>query len=129
MVVFLIASLGVYNSIIYSVTYNAGNNSRSQALVVLQQEVELLRSAKFTPEVMNESLNGGTRIPKIINAADGSRFIVQTEIDDDPLTSGIQVNNNTTLKELTITVSMDTPTPGWQTAVPTTVVLQRVRAN
>ena len=40
MVVVLIALLGVFFTLTYAITYNAGNNSRAQALAVLQEEVE-----------------------------------------------------------------------------------------
>ena len=32
-------------------------------------------------------------------------------------------------KEITVTVTLENPTPGWQTALPATVVLRRARAN
>jgi prepilin-type N-terminal cleavage/methylation domain-containing protein len=130
MVVLLVALLGVFLTFTYAVNYNAGNNSRSQALSILQQEVEQLRSAKFTPGVTDTTLTGGTKNPKIITSADGSRFRVQITVDDDPATKNvIEVDNARTLKEITVTVTSESPTPGWQTAIPATVFLRRVRSN
>jgi prepilin-type N-terminal cleavage/methylation domain-containing protein len=129
MVVMLIVLLGVFTTFTYSVSYNSGNNSRSQALAVLQQEIELLRSAKFTPSIIESNLTGGVKAPKIISSADGSKFRVEITIDDDPITSGVQIDTTKTLKEITLTVTLENPTPGWQTAIPSTVILRRVRAN
>jgi prepilin-type N-terminal cleavage/methylation domain-containing protein len=142
MVIILIALLGVFVTFTYAISYNAGNNSRSQALAVLQQEVELLRSAKFTPTVTDSytpgvpddgkrDIRGGTKANRTVSSADGNKFVVETKIDNDPLTEGIQSTNEatTTIKEITVTVTLDSPTPGWQTSVPATVVLRRVRGN
>jgi type II secretory pathway pseudopilin PulG len=129
MVVLMIALLGVFGTFTYAINYNAGNNSRAQALAVLQQEVELLRSAKFTPTMVDTDLQGGAKTPKTVTAANGNMFRVQVEVDDDPLTAGIQINTTKTIKEISITVSLANPTPGWQTSVPATVILRRVRGN
>lgn len=129
MIILLVALLGVFLTFTYAVNYNAGNNSRSQALSILQQEVELMRSAKFTPGVTDETLTGGTKTPKIITSADASRFRVAITVDDDPFTTGVQTDATKTLKEISITVTSESPTPGWQTAIPTTVFLRRVRSN
>lgn len=131
LVVLLIALLGVFVSFTYAINYNAGNNSRAQALVVLQQEVERLRSAKFTGNGPPESvLLGGTKTPRVVTAADGNRFSIQTTIDNDPNAAGIQDESvATTLKEITVTVTLENPTPGWQTSVPATIILRRVKGN
>jgi type II secretory pathway pseudopilin PulG len=132
MVIFLVATLGVYTAFTYSVSYNAGNSSRSQALSVLQQKVEQLRSAKFTPGKTDPELTGGVKTPETLTAPDGSPFRVETTIDDDPFTEGVQIdstNKAVTLKEITVKVVLDRPAPGWQTAVPAVIVLRRVRGN
>ena len=142
MLIILIALLGVFATFTYAISYNAGNNSRAQAIAVLQREVELLRSAKFTPNVTDaftpgipddgrRDIRGGEKPARTTTSADGNRFLVETKIDNDPLTEGIQSTNEntTTIKEISVTVRLDTPTPGWQTSVPATVVLRRVRAN
>lgn len=129
MVILMIVLLGVFVSFTYAVSYNAGNNSRSQALAVLQQEIELMRSAKFTPALTDANLLGGSKSPRIVSSADGNRFRVQIMVDDDPFTAGIQSDTTRTLKEITLSVTLENPTPGWQTAVPATVILRRVRGN
>ena len=129
MVVLLVALLGVFTVFTFTINYNAGNNSRAQALSVLQRETELLRCAKFTPFMTDADLTGGEKPPKFVVSGDGSRFVVNTIVDDDPFTAGTQTNVTKTLKEITVTVRLESPTPGWQTAVPTTTVLRRVKAN
>lgn len=132
LLVFLIVLLGVFVTFVYAVNYNAGNNARSQGLTVLQKQVELFRSGKFTPTVTDSSdpdLTGGIKAWKSTESEDGNKFKYQVIVDDDPFTNGVQINNATTMKEISVTVTLESPTPGWQTAVPTTVVLRRVRAN
>lgn len=129
MIIFLVALLGVFITFTYAVNFNAGNNSRAQGLSVLQQEVEQLRSAKFTPTVTDSLLTGGIKTARIVTSADGNRFKVETTVDDDPADNTVLIDNTKTLKEITISVTLENPTPGWQTAVPATVILRRVRAN
>jgi type II secretory pathway pseudopilin PulG len=131
MVILLIALVGVATTFTYAINYNAGNNSRAQALAVLQQEVEQLRSAKFTPPPngMDALLAGGEKAEKPVSTSDGKKFRIKTIIDDDPFTDDIQIDDTKTIKEITVTVTLDNPTPGWQTAVPATVILRRVRGN
>lgn len=131
-VIILIALLGVVSTFAYVINYNAGNNSRSQALAVLQQQVEILRAAKFTPTVTDASLTGGTKTPFTTTTTAGLNFSVQVVVDNDPLLAGIQDDTavpNPTLKEITVTTRLVSPSPGWQTAVPASVVLRRTRAN
>lgn len=132
MVIILIALLGVVFVFTYAVNYNAGNNSRAQALAVLQQEVEQMRAAKFTPTITDASLTGGTKASKAVTSPTGSRFTVDVVIDNDPLTSGIQDDTaipSPTLKEIKVTTRLESPSPGWQTAIPATIILRRTRAN
>lgn len=129
MVILLIVLLGVFITFAYAVNYNAGNSSRSQALTILQQEVEVMRSAKFTPQVTDTTLTGGTKAVKTVTSGNGNQFKVSVTVDDDPSTTGVQTDTTKTVKEITVTVNFAAPTPGWQTAVPATVVLRRARAN
>lgn len=140
MVVFLIAVLGVFSTFTFAVNYNTGNNARSQAIAVMQQQIELLRSAKFTKSAgADAKLTGGTKTPLTVTSADGNKFRVQTIIDDDPFCPGIQpetafcANSVTpstpTIKEIRVKVTLENPPPGWQTAIPAESVLRRVRAN
>ncbi len=119
MVILLIVVSGVFATFAYAVNYNAGNNSRSRSLAVLQQEVELMRSAKFTPTVTDSSMTGGTNTSKVVTSADGYSFKVQTQV----------VDKTATLKQITVTVTLNNPTPGWQTAIPSTVILLRSQSN
>ena len=144
MIIFLVALLGVFVTFTYAVNYNNGNSSRAQALAILQREVELFRAAKFTPNTTDNTtstnpddgrrdLRGGVKTTRTVTASNGSRFLVAVVVDDDPFTANTptnpQVDATKTLKEISITVTLDNPTPGWQTSIPTTVVLRRVRAN
>jgi prepilin-type N-terminal cleavage/methylation domain-containing protein len=81
LVIILVALLGVVFSFTYVVNYNAGNNARSRTLAALQQKVEQMRAAKFTPTFRDASLNGGTTtttIPPI----DGSVFNLQVVVEN-----------------------------------------------
>lgn len=131
MVIFLIALLGVFITFTYAVNYNAGNNSRAQALAVLQQEVEQLRSAKFTSGGTDASLSGGKKARRITTLAGGGRFRIDITVDDDPSPTapGVQTDSTKTIKEIKVEVALDNPTPGWQTSVPSVVFLRRVRGN
>jgi prepilin-type N-terminal cleavage/methylation domain-containing protein len=130
MVVILVALLGVVFTFTYVINYNAGNNSRSQALAVLQQEVEQLRAGKFTPTITDPALTGGTKSPKVVTSPSGEKFTVNVIVDNNPLVAGIQDETvATTLKEIRVTASLSSPSPGWQTAVPAMMVLRRTRAN
>jgi prepilin-type N-terminal cleavage/methylation domain-containing protein len=129
MVVFLIAILGVFISFTFAVNYNAGNSSRAQALALLQQRVEQMRSAKFTPTLTDTSLTGGERSPEIVIAPDSHSYKIQVTVDDDPFTAGVQTDATKLIKEVKVTVTLERPTPGWQTSTPSTVILRRVRGN
>jgi Tfp pilus assembly protein PilV len=132
LVIILIALLGVSFAFTYAINYNAGNASRSQALAVLQQEVEQLRAAKFTPTVTDTVLTGGTKPDRNVVNPDGKTFTVQVAVDNDPFTDLVQNDAavpNPTLKEIKVTAKLAAPSPGWQTAIPATIILRRVRAN
>ena len=91
----------------------------------------MLRSKKFTPSPngTDEALLGGEK-PERVETVNGSRFRVNIKVDNNPQTAAIEGESvTTTIKEITVTVTLDSPTPGWQTAVPATVILRRVRSN
>ena len=129
MVVFLIAVLGVFISFAYAVSYNSGNSSRAQALALLQQKVEEMRSKRFVPTFTDDALTGGTKAPIILNGRDNNPYRIDIVVDDDPFTDGVQVDNTKLFKEISVTVRLEAPTPGWQSSVPATVILRRVRGN
>ena len=131
LVIILVALLGVVFSFTYVVNYNAGNDARSQTLAVLQQQVEQLRAAKFTPTITGSALTGGTHTPANVTTTAGLQFHITYVVDNDPFTSGIQSTepSTSTLKEITVTATLASPSPGWQLAVPATAVLRRTRGN
>lgn len=147
MVVFLVAVLGVFLTVSYAINYNAGNNARTKTLAVLQREVERLRSAKFLPcttanvttgridpLLLGTDNAGTTRTIAASADTDNYSFIITTVVDNDP-TSAISegeatINScNTAFKEIKITGQLASPSPGWQTAIPATIIMRRVRAN
>jgi prepilin-type N-terminal cleavage/methylation domain-containing protein len=142
MVVMLVALLGVFGAFIFAVKFNAGNSWRSQALSVLQKEVELIRSAKYTPTITDNytpadqndnrrDLVGGTKAPRFITAIDGVSYKVETFVDNDPVTVGVQSANESTtnFKEITITVTPQATNGNWVIGYPVTAVFSRVRSN
>ena len=132
LVIILIALLGVAFAFTYAINYNAGNSSRTQALAIMQQEVEQIRAAKFTGAFTDATLTGGTKPLKSVTSPAGLIFTVQIVIDNDPLTAGIQDDTavpNPTLKEISVTTQLANQSPGWQTAIPAKSILRRVRAN
>ncbi len=129
MLILLISLLGVTAVFAYAVSFNAGNSNRARALVILQQEVENLRSAKFTPSTTDVLLAGGTHATKVVITPDGGSFNINLTVDDDPFTPGVQINTAKSIKEITATVTLNRPTAGWQTSVPSIIVLRRVRGN
>lgn len=130
MVVIMVALMGVFFTFTYAITYNAGNKSRAQALAILQQEVEQLRSAKFTPTITDPILEGGAQAVRIRTHPNGGVFGVTIVVDNDPTTTAIENETvPTAVKEITVSVSLERPSPGWQAAVPATVILRRVRGN
>lgn len=131
LVILLIALLGVFVTFTYSINYNAGNSSRSQALAILQQEIEQMRSKKFTHDFTDPALFGGVKNSRTVTAANGNKFKISVTIDNNPQTTAVEADEtvNPTIKQITLSVMLDNPTPGWQTATPATVILQRVRGN
>lgn len=135
MLIMTVLMLGTLTVFTYVVQYNRGNNLRSQALTVLQQEAEIYRSTKFTPGVTDSTLLGGTKTAKTVNSADGTAFTVNTTVDNDPWTSGIQTSETMpsgaacTLKEIKIVVTPQKGEAAWETAITTNLTIQRVRSN
>ena len=133
LVIIMIALLGVVHSFTYAVTYNAGNAVRAEGLAILQREVETMRAAKWTSSgTAAEVASTGPTCDAVITttpSSNGGTFKIERTIDDDPLTDGCQVDTTTQLKEITLTVRLAAPSPGWQFAVPATVVLRRTRGN
>jgi type II secretory pathway pseudopilin PulG len=137
LVIIMIALLGVAWSISYAVSYNAGNSNRAKTLAVLQQEVERLRSAKFTPTFTDNALLGcnvGAACSTTTVTSGPLSFLVTKTIDNDPSTTAVDdetdvLSADTSLKEIKVSATLANPSPGWQTAVPAEVVLRRVKSN
>ena len=151
LVILFIASMGVFAAFTYATKFNRGNSQRSQALAVMQREIELLRSAKFTPATVSNAtihqhtvpvcpiaddgsrdLTGGAKEVEFRCGIDGSRHQVETTIDDDPSTAGTQTNAtpaNVAFKEITVEVTPLGADGRWVTANRIRMVFRRVRAN
>jgi prepilin-type N-terminal cleavage/methylation domain-containing protein len=129
MVIFLIAVMGVFISFAYAVSFNSGNNSRAQALALLQQKVEQMRSARFVPTSTDAVLLGGEKPSEVVYGSDNNPYRINVTVDDDPSTTAVDVDPTKKLKQIKVTVRLEAPTPGWQTSVPATVVLRRVMGN
>lgn len=138
-VIILVAMLGVAQAFTFAIAYNYGNKTRGQALAVMQDEIELLRSKKFTPGFVDPDLTGGIHT-KTVTTSTGSTFTVQDQVDNEPLVDGTQDDTYSCLnpqgtvipcsiKEVTITVRLSAPTAGWQTAIPAVAILRRTRGN
>lgn len=137
LVIIMIALLGVAWTISYAITYNAGNNNRAKTLAVLQQEVERLRSAKFTPAFTDATLAGcdlGTACSESLVTSESLSFVITKTVDNDPATPAIDdeteiASSATSFKEIKLSAKLANPSPGWQTSVPAEVVLRRVKSN
>jgi type II secretory pathway pseudopilin PulG len=137
LVIIMIALLGVAWTISYSINYNAGNSNRAKTLAVLQQEVERLRSAKFTPTSTDAVLLGcdlGSTCSTNTVTSESLSFIITKTVDNDPTTAAIDdetevPSTDTSFKEIKLSANLANPSPGWQTAVPAVVVLRRVKSN
>jgi len=145
LLILMIAVLGVFGVFAFATKLNSGNSGRSQALSVLQREVELLRSAKFTPTIVStvttatptcatadnglRDISGGVKAAQVRCGADGSQYTVETTIDDDPYVAGVQTSAAPTLKEIELIVTPFGTNGRWESAYRTRVVFRRVRAN
>ena len=158
MLIIMVLMLGAFGAMTYAIKYNSGNKARSQAIEVLQQEVERYRAAKFNstttdnfaspadPNVCLESalrdLRGRAASKCRVYAFDGynlTPYTVTSSVDNDPSTSGIQDETYVchspqgdtipcAIKEIKIEVKPAGPDWGWE-AVPVTAVFRRVRGN
>jgi len=143
LVILMISVMGIFAVFAFATVYNTGNSMRSQALSTLQKEVEMIRSAKFTPTITDNytpgtpddgrrDLRGGTKAARTETAVNGTTYTVQTIVDNDPFTTGVQNDTdvpNPRLKEITLTVTPQSNNSGWVVANPVRVVFRRVRAN
>jgi prepilin-type N-terminal cleavage/methylation domain-containing protein len=141
MLIIMVSFLGVFATFTYAIQYNAGNKSRSQALSLLQEEVEKIRAAKFTSNGAPDAvLLGGQQPARAVTLPDGRAYSVTINVDNDPTVPGWQGESHVcqspqgaaipcTIKEIEVTVRLASPTAGWQVAVPVRVLMRRVRGN
>jgi Tfp pilus assembly protein PilV len=157
MFIIMIAMLGALGAIQYSILYNAGNATRAQGLAILQQEVERLRSAKFTPAGIDNAplpgtgacradaqrdITAGTKTPCTIDSPNGGKFLVKTWVDNNPFNAAGTYDATppdppnsadpaaiTRYKEITVEVRLANATFGWQSSPPIRVVLRRTIGN
>lgn len=140
LVVISVALLGMFSVFTYAILYNTGNKNRAASLAVLQDQIEQIRAAKFNETTTDLVLQGHDTTRQTVTNATGLTFTVDTTVDNEPNVAGVQDETYQCLtpqaavipcaiKEVTITVRLAAPSPAWQTAVPATAVLRRVRAN
>lgn len=67
LVILFVAVMGVFAAVTWATRYNRGNSQRSQALAVMQREIEYLRAAKFTPTQLSTTHNAQTTPPTCPN--------------------------------------------------------------
>lgn len=145
LVILFIVVMGVFAAFAYATKFNRGNSQRSQAVSLFQREIELLRSAKFTPHTVSQvqtstptcaspdngqrDIRGGVRAPEVRCGIDGTVYLVTTTVDDDPTKAGL-VDVNASIKEITLEAIPQGVEPGsWVTANRVRIVMRRVRAN
>lgn len=130
MTILCVGTLSVYS---YVIKINMGNNMRSQALSVLQEEAEFYRAQKFVVDcnVTSNALKAGTysRGPK--PSKDNTIFNVSVTINNDVVNHTFDTPKEctTTMKEIIINATMANPQPGWLANLRTDLTILRVRAN
>lgn len=102
MVIMMVAGLGMVSLFVYSISNNSGGNDRAVANSVAQQQIEQLRSAKFTDAILN--VTGATAADTVSN---GRTYRVTRTVTG----SNNDASGNPTLK--TITIRVDPTSPGW----------------
>lgn len=134
--IMIIIAVGVLSVFSYVVRINRGENLRSQALSIMQKDIEHYRSLKYVPVVSgltSAELNGrdttfiGTDISADNQSFDLYVRIVNIHGDG---TRDFVNESTTNLKEITIEARPATPqTDGWLQELRTKVTFQRVRSN
>jgi prepilin-type N-terminal cleavage/methylation domain-containing protein len=127
LVLMLIVALGSASLFSFSIYNNSGGSDRATSLAIAQQALEMARSAPFNSTTTHESLDGGSEDQEVVR--DGRRFIVTRTIDDNPATLGTEIDPNTNLKRITITVVPRSIGRGWAFGAGGTVNLYTLRAR
>lgn len=134
--IMIILCVGILTSYSYVIKLNRGNNIRSQALTVLQREVEAFRSFRFVPGTTDTRLFAGDypNYKTGVLSADGIPFNISVQVDNDPFdTVGESLdaisNADCRFKQITIEAVLQNPENGWLADLRTRVTIQRVRSN
>src|SRR5258708_35455033 len=53
LVIMMVAGLGVVSLFVYSISNNTGGNDRAVVISIAQQQIEQLRSGRFTASILN----------------------------------------------------------------------------
>jgi len=134
--IMIILCVGTLTVFTHAVRINRGNNLRSQAQSVLQQEVEYYRSLKFVPgaetsaDLVNHrstDIYAGSHTRPQRTSPDGRVFdITVTVVNVAPPST---VEELCRFKEITIVAVPHIAETGWLANLNTNLVIQRVRAN
>jgi prepilin-type N-terminal cleavage/methylation domain-containing protein len=139
LVIMLVMALGAASLFAYSVYNNSGGSDRAQTLAIAQQALERLRHAKFSLSGTDAVLNGGIKAAEIVkrggqnpqNLQDPTArtFRINTTIDDNPSTSALDINPNSTLKSITVTVTPIGAGQRWATGSGGAVTIMTLRSK
>ena len=131
--IMIILCVGILTAYTHVVNLNRGNNIRSQALTVLQREVEEFRSFRFVPGTTDNRLFAGDypNYKTGVTSADGIPFNISVNVSNDPNNTFDPDPNeaNCRFKQITITAVLQNPETGYLSDLRTTVTIQRVRSN
>lgn len=139
--IMIILVVGILTVFSYSAKINAGNNLRSQAQSVLQQEAEYYRTLRFVPGAETDAdlpnhrstdLHAGTVARPSRTSADGQVFNISVTVTN--VASPSIIERLCRYKEIRITAVPAIPEgarPGWlsNANLRTDVSFQRVRTN
>jgi Type II secretory pathway, pseudopilin PulG len=133
MIILCVGTLTVFS---FAVKINQGNNLRSQAQSVLQQEAEYYRSLKFVPgaetpaDLINHrsaDLYAGTHNRPNRTSADGQVFTLTVTVTN--IAPPSTVEELCRFKQITVVAAPVTAQQGWLSNLNTNLTIQRVRAN
>ena len=139
--IMIVLCVGVLSVFSYVVKINRGENLRTQAQSVLQQETEYYRSLKFIPGAQtiadlpnhrNAEMYAGTHIRPDRTSADGKRNfkITVTITNKSYLPAGTTDEAHCTLKEMKIEAKLPSGQEvGWLANLKTEVTILRSRSN
>ncbi len=139
--IMIVLSVGVLSVFSYVVKINRGENLRTQAQSVLQQEIEFYRSLKFIPGAQttsdlpnhrNSVLYAGTHTRPNRTSADGNQIfnitVIVTNLSYVP--AGTTDEAHCTLKQIKVEAKLPPgQETGWLANLRTDVTIQRVRSN